>query len=359
MACYLTSTIKRAVQVNRNGIATIDGDRKRTWTQVYDRVVRAAGVLKSLGVERGDRVAVLALNGDRYFELHFAVPWSGGALVPINTRLSPGEIQYMLEDSGARILFVDDANMVHLSAMAETVEKLTIISLADLAPEGMLHYDTMLETAEPAEDALCSGSDLAGIVYTGGSTGKSKGVMLSHDNLLINAMNTLIMFNYDQNTSYLHAAPMFHLTDGMATYSITMAGGVHVFIPRYDPDLALKVIEKTGVTHVALVPTMVEMTVRQYEQGEYDISSLKQIAFGASPMPEATIEAHHPGMAARSDVPRLGHDRAVADRDEPAARIPQSRDGGRPPEVLRQAGHGAGAAHRRRGRPAAPQWQRR
>ena len=290
MACYLTSTIKRAAQVNSNGVATICGDRSRTWTEVHDRVARAAGMLQSIGIEPGDRVAVLALNSDRFFELHFAIPWAGGALVPINTRLSVGEIRYALEDSGARILFVDDANAEHLAALAETVGKMAVISLADEAPPGMLHYESLLERSDPAEDVARNGGDLAGIFYTGGSTGKSKGVMLSHDNLLINAMNALIMFNYDQSVTYLHAAPMFHLTDGMATYSITMAGGTHVFIPRFDPDTALKAIESARVTHVALVPTMVEMAVRQYEKGDYDISSLHQIAFGASPMPQATLE---------------------------------------------------------------------
>ena len=290
MACYLTSTIKRAVQVNRNGVATIDGERKRTWTQVHDRVVRAAAMLKALGVEAGDRVAVLALNGDRQFELHFAIPWAGGALVPINTRLSPGEIQYVLEDSGARILFVDDANAPILDSMPDTVARVTVVSLGDMPRTGMEHYETLIADASPVEDVARHGDDLAGIFYTGGSTGKSKGVMLSHDNLLVNALNALIMFNYDQSTVYLHAAPMFHLTDGMATYSITMAGGTHVFVPRFDPHAALETISKNKVTHVALVPTMVEMAVRQAEKGSYDISCLKQIAFGASPMPDATLQ---------------------------------------------------------------------
>ncbi len=290
MACYLTSSLKRAVQIRRGGIATIDGDRKQTWAEVHDRVGRSAGALRSLGLEAGDRVAVLAMNGDRFFELHFAIPWAGGAMVPINTRLSSGEMRYALEDSGARILFVDDATAQHLPAMAEALGNVTVVSLGDTSYPGALSYEELIASAEPVDDVARNGDDLAGIFYTGGSTGKSKGVMLSHDNLLINALNALIMFGYDQHTVYLHAAPMFHLTDGMATYSITMTGGTHVFIRRFDPDAALRAMERARVTHVALVPTMVEMLVRQAEKETYDLSSLKQIAFGASPMPEATLQ---------------------------------------------------------------------
>ena len=283
MACYLTSTLKRAVQVRRDGIATIDGDRRRTWAEIHGRVVRLAGALKGLGIETGDRVAVLAFNGDRYFELHFAIPWAGAALVPINTRLSPTEIRYIIEDSGARILFVDEGNAAVLDSLGDLPAGLTVISMPD-------EYERQIAAAESVEDAARHGDDLAGIFYTGGSTGKSKGVMLSHDNLLINAMNALIMFGYDDKTTYLHAAPMFHLTDGMATYSITMTAGTHVFIPRFEPDAALRAIERNKVTHVAMVPTMVEMAARQAEKERYDISSLKQIAFGAAPMPQATLE---------------------------------------------------------------------
>jgi long-chain acyl-CoA synthetase len=289
MASYLTSTIKRALQVNRNGVATIDGDRERSWAEVHERVARAAGILRTLGIEPGDRVAVLALNGDRFFELHFACPWAGGVLVPCNTRLAPGEIRYVIEDSGAKILFVDDANMALLDAMPGILSEMTVVSLGNSARPGMLHYETLLAAAEPTEDVARHGSDLAAICYTGGSTGKAKGVMLSHDNLLINAINTLIMFGYDQSTVFLHAAPMFHLTDGMATYSITMAGGTHVFIPRFDADAALRAMAANKVTNVAIVPTMVEMLARQAELQNYDLSNLKQIAFGASPMPEATL----------------------------------------------------------------------
>ena len=98
---YLTQGLRRAAQTNRSGIATIFGARQRSWSEVLARVARFAGALRGLGLEPDDRVAILALNSDDYLELHYAVPWAGGALVPINTRLAPAEVRYILADSDA------------------------------------------------------------------------------------------------------------------------------------------------------------------------------------------------------------------------------------------------------------------
>ena len=106
---YLTQAIKRAVQVNAGGLATLDQDRVRTWAECGRRVAKLAGALRELGIRDGQRAAVLARNSDRYFEFFQAVAWSGGVFVPINTRLAPPEIAYWLNDSGSEVLFVDDA----------------------------------------------------------------------------------------------------------------------------------------------------------------------------------------------------------------------------------------------------------
>jgi len=105
----LNPSLRRAVQIRPNGTSTIFGATGRTWTQTGERVARLAGALSALGVRRGDRVAILALNSDRYFELFYAIPWIGAVAVPLNTRLAAPEIEYILADSGAVVLFVDAA----------------------------------------------------------------------------------------------------------------------------------------------------------------------------------------------------------------------------------------------------------
>ncbi|WP_187969048.1 class I adenylate-forming enzyme family protein [Aquibium microcysteis] len=290
MPAYLTQPLKRAALVNRNGFATVDGERRRSWTEVLERVARAAGGIAALGIGRGDRVALLALNSDRYFELEFALPWAGAAMVPINTRLSPAEVAYVLRDSGAVALVVDDSQHECAGQLGDILSGMkAVISLSGAGADGWIDYETMLAEASPLADRMRGGDEMAGIFYTGGSSGRSKGVVLTHDNLSTNALNAVALIGYGRESVYLHAAPMFHLTDGMSTYSLTMAGGTHVFMPRFDARQCLELIQAHGVTHICLVPTMIEMLVNLAEKERFDCSSLRQIQFGAAPMPDATL----------------------------------------------------------------------
>src|SRR4051812_48112668 len=186
----LTQGLRRALQTRPNGPSTAFGTRRRTWEHTADRVTRVAGALSGLGIKRGDRVAILALNSDRYFELMYALPWIGAVMVPLNTRLAAPEIEYILHDSGAVVLFVDAAMAHHLTILNGRMPGVReVIWLDDIAsPEGILHYED-LTAYEPIDDVGAADDDLAGLFYTGGTTGRSKGVMLSHTNLVVNAMN--------------------------------------------------------------------------------------------------------------------------------------------------------------------------
>ena len=114
---YLTQSLKRAMQVNHDGLATLFAGREWNWTASGARIAKLAGALRGLGIRDGERAAILALNSDRYFEYFYAVPWAGGVFVPINTRLAPPEIAFWLNDSGSEILFVDDAFLAPLEAL--------------------------------------------------------------------------------------------------------------------------------------------------------------------------------------------------------------------------------------------------
>jgi long-chain acyl-CoA synthetase len=285
---YLTQGLRRAVQINRGGVATIYGDRTRTWGEVLERVRRFAGALRAIGLSTGGRVAILALNSDDYLELHYAIPWAGGALVPINTRLAAAEVRYILDDATPEVVICDDACLPLLSEGLPRIK--TRIHLGQAGPPaGWLSYEVLIAQAEPADDAQRRDNDLAGIFYTGGSTGKSKGAMLSHDNLISNAMNAIALVGYDRTSRYLHAAPMFHLADGMATFAMTMVGGTHVMIPKFDAHACLDALARHRVTNVTLVPAMIAMMVNHPDAATFDLKALRQIQFGASPMPESTL----------------------------------------------------------------------
>jgi long-chain acyl-CoA synthetase len=287
---HITQGLKRAAQVKPRGVSTVFRGRRRTWRETEERVARLAGGLQRLGLSRGARAAILALNSDRYFEYLFAVPWAGGVTVPLNIRLAAPEIAYILEDSGTEILFVDEhyAGLLEpLEGKMATVREVVFLG-EDGAPAGARTYEDLLE-AGAAPDVMCGGDDLAGIFYTGGTTGKAKGVMLSHQNLVANAANAIAGIGYDVDSVYLHAAPMFHLADGSSTLAVTMVGGTHVFVPKFDPADCLAAIQRERVTHAVFVPTMINMLVNFPRVGAHDVSALETIMFGGSPMPEAVL----------------------------------------------------------------------
>lgn len=288
---YITQTLRRAVQIRANSVATICGNRRQTWTQFEQRIDRLGSALKSLGVGAEDRVAVLALNSDRYVEYFYAVAWIGAASNPVNIRLAPPEIAYTLDDSASAVLFVDDTFAKMLPALRPLMRTVKhIVFMGDGAlPEGCLSYEALIADHRPIADANAGGGALAGLFYTGGTTGKSKGVMLTHDNVVYNAINVIPALHYDDTAVYLHAAPMFHLADMANTFAVTMAGGTHVTIPRFDVDDVLATIARERVTHTVLVPTMINLLVSSGKIADHDISSLRRMLYGASPMPEAVL----------------------------------------------------------------------
>lgn len=291
MQMALTQFIRRNAQITRHATATTFGDRTQNWTGFQDRISRMAAALQKLGVTPGDRVAILANNSDRYLEYFFAVPWSGGAFVPINTRLAPPEVEYWISDSGSRILFIDDDFLPFLPSLKgkmPTVEHIIYVGDGD-APDGLLHYESLIRDNSPAEDAGRSGEDLAGLFYTGGTTGVSKGVMLSHRNLVSNAMHVIHEMDFTSDMVWLHAGPMFHLADGTATFGATVLGAAHCFIPKFEPGAALEALEKHGITNSLFVPTMMNMVVNHPDVTTRDLSKLRGILYGASPMPEAVV----------------------------------------------------------------------
>ncbi len=289
---HLTTTLKRAMTIAGEEIATIDGARARTWNECGARVARLAGALRvELGLAEGDRAAILALNSDRYFEFSHAMPWAGCVFVPINTRLAAPEIEYWLSDSGSQVLFVDDTFAEVALAIAKRLPALRhLVYMGDgPAPDGMLDHEALIAGSGPAEDRVKGYDDLAAIYYTGGTTGVSKGVMLSHRNLVANALHSIPALGLSEGMRYLHAPPMFHIADGLTIFGVTMVAGRHIFIPGFEPVAVMKAIETHGVSHTLLVPTMVNMMVNHPALPQHDLSSLKHLFYGASPMPEAVI----------------------------------------------------------------------
>ncbi|MGE0733186.1 MAG: long-chain-fatty-acid--CoA ligase [Alphaproteobacteria bacterium] len=287
----VTQLATRAAQTNGKFLATDCAGRQRTWTETASRVARLGTGLRALGVKAGDRIAILALNSDRYFEYFFGVAWAGAAFVPLNTRLAPPEMAYWLADSGSSILFVDNEFVPVLPKLLPELPGLRhLIFMGDgTAQAGMIGYEDLVARSATEPEVPRNDDDMAAIFYTGGTTGKSKGVMLSHRNLLTNCFDVVPILKMTEHTRYLHAAPSFHIADASTGFAVSMAGGSHVFIPRFDPLQVLDSIKDRGVNTLFLVPTMLNQIVNHPDVGKYDLAKLDRVYYGASPMPEAVV----------------------------------------------------------------------
>ncbi|MEM1232445.1 MAG: AMP-binding protein, partial [Pseudomonadota bacterium] len=190
--------LRRARQLAADKVGVIDGERQVTFGELAQRCAQLVGGLQALGMERGDRIAILANNCHQYIETYTGVPAGGLVVVPLNTRHADPELRYALEDAGARVLITDRADV---SAIAGTVEHVL----------GLDAYEALVTGGAPA--ALGEGideNDLAGLFYTGGTTGKSKGVMLSHRNLIANTFHWLLSEPHEPEDCELVIAPLFH-----------------------------------------------------------------------------------------------------------------------------------------------------
>ena len=290
---YLTQALHRSVQQHPERPAIRAGAIVRSYREFAERVARLAGALQKLGMRSGDRVAMLALNSERYMEYQFAVPWGGGALNPCNIRWSAAEILYSLDDCASTVLLVDDtfkAMAEGFRGQAKTLREIVYCGSGEV-PAGMHGVEALIAAHAPVPDAFRRGGDLAGVFYTGGTTGFPKGVMLSHANMLSSAMALCCEGVAEPGGCYLHAAPMFHLADMGIAAAQWLAGNTHSFVPAFNPEAVLQAIERDRVTHALLVPTMIQMLVDHpaMKQGR-DLGSLQWVLYGASPIAEAVLD---------------------------------------------------------------------
>jgi acyl-CoA synthetase (AMP-forming)/AMP-acid ligase II len=287
----LTQLLHRNVLLRPDQDAVCYQNRSLTYRELAKCVACLAGGLRNIGIKEGESVPLLSMNSSRYLEYLFAVPWAGAAYNLVNVRWSVSEIAFSLVDSGARFLIVDDT---FASMVAEIKEKTPLLEFVIYAgdgecPEGMLSYGLLLAEADPIEDAYRSGDDLAGIFYTGGTTGTPKGVMLSHTNLMTFALTGVQMSGLSAQPRWLNCAPLFHIAGlGMLLMSF-MLGGTQIILPAFTPAEVIKTIREQDVTDMLLVPTMIQMLLDYPDFDVDDFASMQHILYGASPMPQGTM----------------------------------------------------------------------
>jgi fatty-acyl-CoA synthase len=262
-----------------DNVALVFGGEQTTYAELHDRVLRLGHVLRELGVSPGDRVAYVGPNHPAFVDALFATHSLGAIFVPLNFRLAAPELDFMLSDSGTSVLMYAPEN-------AAVVDGLTSYSGARL-PAGLAGSD------DSPIDTPVNGSDPALILYTSGTTGRPKGAVLTHDNLLWNCIHMMIDVDITGDEVTLISAPLFHVAALDQTLLPTLLkGGTSVIMPTWDVDTCFDLIEGHGVTWMFGVSAMFAGLVQSPRWDSADLSSVRTLMSGGAPIPAALITAY-------------------------------------------------------------------
>jgi fatty-acyl-CoA synthase len=287
----LADTLRKACQFFPRKEAIICGKRRWTYQEFFARLSRFSDYLKGIGIEKGDRVAILHPNCHCFLEVYYAIALRGAAAVPLNYRLSAGEIAVIMNDAGVKALIADprfSQTVAQIRAELPTVEKIiwtgdTESALQD-GGQDLRYEEIVAGVSAPVSAVDVSEADIAQIYYTSGTTGRPKGVMLTHKNVTVHALGTIAELQLTDRDVWLHAAPLFHLADAWATWAITWVGGTHVLVSDFDPPAVLGAMEKEKVTLTNLIPTMLNMLVNYAGVKDYDYRHLRVLLSGGAPI---------------------------------------------------------------------------
>ncbi len=262
-----------------------DGD-SRTFAQLQERVNRLANALQSLGVGKGDKVAVLALNSIPYVETYYACAKLGAVFVPLNYRAKKEELSYMVNNAEAKVMFVGERYLDLTAAIRPQFQTVQHFVCYDAHPEDMTPYEDLLAPHEPEEVFTdVDDTDATIILYTSGTTARPKGVLLTYLSMSVYVTNTVEPANPEVHDVTLLSVPVYHVAGATAILSSVWGGRTLAILPQFEPQAWLKAVQTHRVTHSFVVPTMLKRVMEEPDFDKYDLISLQLIAYGAAPMP--------------------------------------------------------------------------
>jgi fatty-acyl-CoA synthase len=267
--------------------AIVTAERRWTWRALNTDIANAAAALEAFGVGKRDRVAILSANSAEFIIASHAASRLGAIAVPVNTRLAAPELAHILDDSGSTALAFSAAEAQLADAASQFAAPLTLLSLGPSAR----HPDLLAGGyGEPVHEDRAAEHDDAFILYTSGTTGKPKGVLLDHHRAVWAAMAQIVSLGLRDGDRYLHLAPMYHSGGMTFMNATTLLGGTHIVAPKFDPSTVLELVERHRATWLFAVPTMYQQLLNSYERTGADLTSWRVGIFGAAPMPAAAIE---------------------------------------------------------------------
>src|SRR5580698_9427107 len=280
--------LRYAEQQYSRRTAVVCNQDRFTYAEFADRARRLAGALRQAGIQPGDRVAFLSTNCHRLLEAYYGVLEAGAVLLPLNIRLAPNELAYILNDAGATILFVEKQLLGLVESFHKEIPSVKMICLLEGTPEAdwlsPRSYEDLLREAAPyrADIAAIDENGLAELFYTSGTSANPKGVVLTHRNVYLHAVHVCLGFHIESGAVELHTIPLFHANGWGVAHFLTLLGGKHVMIQRFETKEVFRLIEKEGVHSCSLVPIMATALVNCPERHNYDLSTLRRIVIGGA-----------------------------------------------------------------------------
>jgi fatty-acyl-CoA synthase len=323
----------RAAAFFGDKVGVIDGDASFTYRLWAERTHRLANALHDLGLEPGDRVSFITYNTHHLLEAYYGVLEAGMVLNPVNIRLTPHEIAYILDHAGARAVFFhrDFLPLVETLVPQLSTRPQFVIMDAEASGPATHEYEALLaqSSTEPRHPQVDENA-MAELFYTSGTTGLPKGVALSHRALYLHALNAEIALRFDEDDVVLHVVPLFHVNGWGVPHFVTMTGGRHVMLRRFDPVALMTQVERHHVTRLLAVPAIFNAVLHHSERGRFDLSSLRQLIIGGSPSSPALIRALEKeigaqaivgyGLSETSPILTLAQPRRVLTETEPPER---------------------------------------
>jgi len=283
----LLESLEKVERLYPKKIGIICGHDRFTYGQFVERIRKLAEALQKRGIGKGDRVAILHQNCHYFLEAYYALALLGAISCPLNYRLSAREVAFILQDTEAKALI---AQPVFADLARESLDRVKLGIALYWTGKEQDHGDgerveTLMEAvSEEVVPADISENDVAQLYYTSGTTGRQKGVMLTHKNVAVHALGTIAELKLTDEDRWIHVAPMFHLADAWATWAITWVGGTHIMVPEFDVKKVMGLMENERVTLTNMIPTMLNLMVNDPAIKEHDFSSLRVMLSGGAPI---------------------------------------------------------------------------
>ncbi len=294
-----TDFLKRALAVYADSEAVVCGDQRLTYGELGQRVNRWAHMMSHLGLQKGDRVALLLQNDHRILDAFFGAPQLGAISMPLNFRLVTSDYEYILNHGEPKVLIVESG----LESLIEPIrQKLTSIEHFILVREGSvaqdnegdwLDYDSLLSEAspDPVPSIEVDENDVSALLYTSGTTGNPKGVMLTHRNLYLNAMNSIIEFGLQNTDTFMQNTAMFHCNGWGLPYAVVGMGAKYVVLKKFDPATVFELMAREQISLTCLAPTMIGMLLNHPQSLPDDLPRAMRVGTAGSAPPQALISA--------------------------------------------------------------------